>query len=163
MRALDRSFVTDRAYTIARSSSSFALEEVVLDPPVRKEFPLDGEPGGGPEWEQCLVAVGAERIVGVAGFEHQRWNRRTGLWHLHVAPPHRGRGVGGLLVGVVVSEARRAGSRCVWLETSTLAHPAIAFYRRLGFELCGLDTSLYPSGESTAGEVALYFARALLE
>jgi ribosomal protein S18 acetylase RimI-like enzyme len=51
--------------------------------------------------------------------------------------------------------------RCVWLETSTLAYPAIQFYRRRGFELCGLDTSLYDSADPSAGETALYFARSL--
>ena len=49
--------------------------------------------------------------------------------------------------------------RCVWLETSNLAYPAIQFYRGVGFELCGLDASLY-EGEQ-AGETALYFMRPL--
>jgi ribosomal protein S18 acetylase RimI-like enzyme len=35
--------------------------------------------------------------------------------------------------------------------------PAIAFYRRQGFTLCGLDLSLYDPAGSAPGEAALYF------
>jgi ribosomal protein S18 acetylase RimI-like enzyme len=53
--------------------------------------------------------------------------------------------------------------RGIWLETSTLAYPAIPFYRHLGFELCGLDVSLYDPARVAAEETALYFYRALLQ
>jgi ribosomal protein S18 acetylase RimI-like enzyme len=69
--------------------------------------------------------------------------------------------VGRALVEAVIAAARDAGMRCVWLETSTLAYPAIQFYRRLGFELCGLDASLYDPAGPAARETALYFARPL--
>jgi ribosomal protein S18 acetylase RimI-like enzyme len=62
-----------------------------------------------------------------------------------------------------VAAARTAGTRCVWLETSTVAYPAIGFYRRMGFALCGLDLSLYDADGPAAGEVALFFARSLDE
>ena len=158
---VDRSFSTDRAYRVARTPSSFRLEEVPVDPPARKEFPLGGGPGEGRGWGRILVAEEGGSIVGYAAFEHERWNRRTALWHLYVAPPHRGGGVGRALVEAVAAQARGAGMRCVWLETSTLAYPAIAFYRRLGFELCGLDASLYDPAWEGEEETALYFSRAV--
>jgi len=42
-------------------------------------------------------------------------------------------------------------------------YPAIQFYRRLGFRLCGLDETLYRPDDSASvpGEVALFFARDL--
>ncbi len=161
LRALDRSLTTDRVYRIARTPWSFALEEVPVQPPLRKEFPLEGELGEGPEWEHCLVAESEGGVVGFAAFAHGHWNRRTELWHLYVAPSHRGRGVGRALIDAVMAHAHAAGMRCIWLETSTLAYPAIAFYQRMGFALCGLDTSLYDPERVPAGEVALYFARPL--
>jgi ribosomal protein S18 acetylase RimI-like enzyme len=157
--ALDRSFTTDRVYRIARTADSFALEEAPAQPPVRKEFPLTDDLGAGRTWEQGLVAEQAGSIVGFSAFTHRRWNRRTELWHLYVAPHFRGQGIGRALVEEVVAAARDAEMRCVWLETSNLAYPAIQFYRRVGFVLCGLDVSLYDPASDAAGETALFFAR----
>jgi ribosomal protein S18 acetylase RimI-like enzyme len=67
--------------------------------------------------------------------------------------------VGRALVEAAVAAARDADMRCVWLETSNLAYPAIQFYRRVGFTLCGLDVSLYDPASEAAGETALYFMR----
>lgn len=159
--ALGRTFTTDRVYRIARTAHSFTLDEVSVRPPLRKEFPLADELGENRAWEHGFVAEEAGAIVGFAAFTHRPWNRRTELWHLYVAPAVRGQGVGRALVDTVVAAAREAGARCVWLETSTVAYPAIQFYRRLGFELCGLDLSLYEPASVAPGEAALYFARAV--
>lgn len=157
--ALDRSFTTDRVYRIVRAADSFALEEIPAQPPLRKEFPLADDLGTERAWEQGFVAEQAGTIVGFAAFTHRRWNRRTELWHLYVAPHRRGQGVGRTLVEAVIAAAREAEMRCVWLETSNLAYPAIQFYRRIGFALCGLDLSLYDPASEAAGETALYFTR----
>jgi ribosomal protein S18 acetylase RimI-like enzyme len=47
-----------------------------------------------------------------------------------------------------------------WLETSNVNLPAVRAYERLGFRLCGLDTSLY-EGTPAEGEVALFLCRLL--
>lgn len=159
---LDRTFTTDRVYRILRTPYSLALDEVPVDPPVRKEFPLDHDLGEGRAWEHGVVAECEGAIVGFAAWSHREWNRRTELWHLYVAPGLRGRGVGWALLGAVLEAARGAGTRCVWLETSNLAHPAIQFYRRVGFELCGLEASLYDPASPVGAETALYFARPLV-
>ncbi len=160
--ALDRSFSTDRVYHIARTPQSFAIVEVPARPAVRKDFPLEADLGEGRLWEQGLVAERAGAVLGFAALTHQGWNHRTEIGHLYVAPGARGQGVGRALVEAVLAAAQAAGMRCVWLETSTLAYPAIQFYRRMGFALCGLDTSLYDPEGAAAGETALYFVRPLV-
>lgn len=141
--ALDRSFTTVQVYHVVRTTRSFALEDVAVQPALHKEFPLEDDLGDGRTWEQGVVAEQADgRIVGFAAWTHRRWNRRTELWHLYVAPEARGCGLGRTLLQVVVTAAEAAGMRCVWLETSTVAYPAIQFYRRVGFVWCGLDVSL---------------------
>jgi ribosomal protein S18 acetylase RimI-like enzyme len=158
--ALDRSFTTDRVYRVVRTPWSFALEEAPAEPPLHKDFPLAWDLGRARLWEDGLVAEDNGAVVGFAAFTHRRWNRRTELWHLYVAPARRGRGIGRALIAEVSAAARRAGSRCIWLETSTVDYPAIQFYRRMGFELCGLDTSLYDPASTgmLALETAVYFA-----
>jgi ribosomal protein S18 acetylase RimI-like enzyme len=161
--AFDRSFTTEYVYRVIGRADAFALEAVFVDPPVTKAMPLAGDLDGGPSWEHGLVAVEGDAVLGFAAYTHQRWNRRTELWHLYVDAPRRGEGIGRMLVTAVVAAAREAGMRCVWLETSSVAYPAIQFYRRLGFALCGLDTSLYDPDGPGGGETALYFAYSLAE
>jgi ribosomal protein S18 acetylase RimI-like enzyme len=157
--ALDRSLTTDRVYRIARTPRSFVLEEVRVAPAVRKEFPLADDLGPERAWEHGVVAEQDGALVGFAAWTHRRWNRRTELWHLYVAPAWRGQGIGRALIDAAVAAARESAMRCVWLETSNLAYPAIRFYERLGFSLCGLDTSLYDPAELAGAETALYFSR----
>jgi ribosomal protein S18 acetylase RimI-like enzyme len=49
----------------------------------------------------------------------------------------------------------------VWLETQNTNYGAIQFYRRVGFQCCGLDLSLYDTDGPAAGEIALFFVRYL--
>jgi ribosomal protein S18 acetylase RimI-like enzyme len=154
--AMDRSFVTDRIYRITRTPMSFALEETRVDPPMRKELPLD-DLGEQPEWDDGLVAEIDGAIAGFAAWSHEAWNRSTALRHLYVSADHRGAGIGRRLVEAVIERARVAGTRCVWLETSSLNVPAIGFYQHLGFTLGGLDTALYDPVGPASGETALYF------
>jgi ribosomal protein S18 acetylase RimI-like enzyme len=158
---LDRAFVTDRIYRVAHTADSFALVEEAVAPPLRKVFPLADDFDSAEPWDAAFVADDAGGIVGFGACSHRAWNRRTEIAHLYVARGARGRGIGRALLAAIEGEARGAGSRCIWLETSNLAHPAIAFYRRLGFALCGLDRSLHDPAGSVASEIALYFARPL--
>ncbi len=54
--------------------------------------------------------------------------------------------------------ARERGAGHIWLEVTNINAPAIHAYRRMGFALCGLDTSLYEFTAS-AGEYALYLSK----
>lgn len=157
--ALDRSFTTDRVYTVAHTSRMCVLEEITVAAPVRKDFPLAHDLGNTHAWEHGLVAEQAGDLVGFVAWTHQSWNRRTELWHLYVSSAWRGQGLGRVLVDAVVTDARARAMRCVWLETSNVAYPAVQFYERLGFSLCGMDASLYDPAGPSGTETALYFAR----
>lgn len=157
--ALDRSFITDRIYKVAHTSRGCVLDEVSVATPVRKDWPLANDLGTTRTWEHGLVAEQAGDLLGFVAWTHRPWNRRTELWHLYVAPAWRGQGLGRTLVDAVISDARASDMRCIWLETSNLAYPAIQFYERLGFSLCGMDASLYDPAGPAAAETALFLAR----
>ena len=55
----------------------------------------------------------------------------------------------------------RRGALHLWVETSNLNVPGIRAYRRMRFELCGADTTLY-LGTPAANEQALFFALPLV-
>ena len=160
LSVLDTSFVTDRIYRLTLDGLSFGLEEDALAPPLHKSYPFDPtdreEQGN---WDHAVVAEAEERLIGFAAAQYMAWNRRTVIWHLYVAPDYRGRGVGTRLLDTVDTFARRVGARCLWLETQNVNVPAVRFYLRSGFMLCGLDTSLYDPEGPAGGEVALFLER----
>jgi len=106
------------------------------------------------------LALDGDQVVGVIATQHVPWNRRVIIWHLYVSGRYRRQGIAKRLLETALCAAREAGARTAWLETSNLNVPAIRAYECLGFELCGLDTSLYDATPSE-GEVALFFARRL--
>lgn len=156
---LDSASTSALRYRVAAAPDAFQLVEEPASPPAVLTFPLDDDlDDEGRPWEHGLVAEQGGAAVGFAALRHEQWNRRVVIWHLYVDRAARGAGVGRLLLGAAADYARGRGARCLALETSSNNHPAIQFYRRMGFALCGLDMSLYDPAGPAAGETALYFA-----
>ena len=157
---IDTSFQTDRVYRVTAGPAGFRLEEEPADPPRTKTYPVAHEDLG----EGLVVAEDAGELVGFGEVVFEPWNRRATIVHLYVSPSSRGRGIGTALLEALDARARAGGARCPWLETQNINYPAIRFYRRNGFRLCGLDDTLYdPELDPTTGpdEVALFFTRSL--
>jgi ribosomal protein S18 acetylase RimI-like enzyme len=156
--AIDRAFTTDAIYTVHRNGDLIALQLTPLTAPITKCFPLDDLLKPDKPWEFATVALADARICAFLAAGYQPWNRRLTIWHLYVDLPQRRRGIARLLIERVQSYAAARGALNLWLETSSLNAPGVQAYRRLGFELCGMDTTLY-EGTPAAGETALFFAR----
>jgi ribosomal protein S18 acetylase RimI-like enzyme len=151
---IDRSFVTERIYRLRTRQLAWRLEEHILATPLEKTAPLPK-----PKLtDRLFVCCVGEEIVGFGLLEFERWNGRARVQQLFVSPSHRGRGAGRALVDALDARAREEPDmRCLWLETQNVNYPAIQFYRRLGFRLCGFDETLYRPEWGT--EVGLFFAR----
>ncbi|MFE1298112.1 GNAT family N-acetyltransferase [Streptomyces sp. NPDC058731] len=158
VESIDGSFTTDTVFAVGRTETGFTIVERAVDPPVRKTFPDDGEGEADDTDTRTVVAEAEGRVCGYVTTVFQRWNRRLVVADLGVAPPHRGRGIGAALLERAVERGRRVGAGHVWLEVTHLNAPAVRLYRRAGFELCGLDTSLY-TGTESEGETALFMSR----
>jgi ribosomal protein S18 acetylase RimI-like enzyme len=154
--ALDASFTTDRVYRVVRGRHSFGLVSEPVVPPLVKAGGLAAEVDRLRGLPYVVVAEEANELVGVAAASLSAWNRRAQLDGLYVAPAARRRGAGRALVDAVVAYARAAGARCLWLETQNTNYPAVRFYERVGFRLCGFDDSFYDG--AFAHEAALFFA-----
>lgn len=158
---IDAGYSSDVGLRVRRDGDSFVLDEQPLNPAVSKQFPLDevvAEPE--PQWDAAFVAVLDGVLCGFAATAYHGWNRRLQLCHLYVDRGCRRRGVARALVDAVLAAGRQTPAVHLWLETSNVNRPAVAAYRRLGFEIRGLDTTLY-DGTGARGEVALYLTRAL--
>lgn len=157
---IDRTYSTDRIYRVRRSELGFWLDDEPVSPPVQKLYP-DPSPDLS---DRLLVAIAGPEIVGYGELQFNSWNDRAEIEGLTVSGSFRGRGVGRSLIQALDERARQEPSaRCLWLETQNINYPAVQFYRRLGFRLCGLDETLYQPGMGglVPGEVALYFSRNL--
>ncbi|MFI9815425.1 GNAT family N-acetyltransferase [Saccharothrix variisporea] len=152
---LDDSFTTTTVFVVDQDPHGFALREVPVDPPLRKVFPPDDDDLSG----EGFVAEDGD-IRGFVSLEVESWNRRLVIRQITVAPSHRGRGIGSHLMDLALDHGRRRHARTAWLETSSVNVPAVRAYQKMGFRLCGLDTTLY-TGTPAEGETALYLARPL--
>ncbi|MER7953226.1 GNAT family N-acetyltransferase [Streptomyces sp. NPDC096030] len=167
LAALDDSFTTEYVYEVASGDVGFGLRLTAVDPPLVKVFPAEDEPEDGPEdggaddGRHEIVAVDADGTpVGFIAVGVEEWNRRLVVHQLTVGPGHRGRGIGGELMRRALAHGREHGARTAWLEVTSVNVPAVRAYRRMGFRLCGLDTTLY-TGTESEGETALFMARPL--
>jgi ribosomal protein S18 acetylase RimI-like enzyme len=171
VEALDSSFTTDTVFevTVSESGAGFALREVPVDPPLHKVFPpeehdeqaLGGAPADTAAHTRTYVALADGEVCGFVATGYDSWNRRLTIEDIEVAPGHRGRGIGRALMEHAAAFGRERGADHLWLEVSSVNAPAVHAYRRMGFALCGLDTTLY-AGTPSAGEQALFMSRPCL-
>ena len=61
----------------------------------------------------------------------------------------------------MADKAKEAGMRVIVCETQNYNVPAIEFYRKVGFEIEGIDLSYYSNRDMTEGEVAIFMKRKL--
>ncbi|GHG46792.1 GNAT family N-acetyltransferase [Streptomyces griseocarneus] len=148
-RELDNSFTTSTVLRVTASDDGFVLHQVPVEPELRKVYPDDEDEEG--EDQEVLVADAGGELCGAVSFAYEEWNRRLVVADIRVSPGRRGRGIGAGLMDRALARGRELGARTA---------PAVRAYRRMGFVLCGLDTSLY-TGTSSEGETALFMSRPL--
>jgi ribosomal protein S18 acetylase RimI-like enzyme len=154
---LDTSLTITRVLEVTVSERGFQLHERAV-PPREKRYPLPAADLGSDE--SVVLVAETDGAVGVAVIRAESWNRSALLSHLYVDRPSRGTGVGARLLAAALAAAGRMDARCLRVETQTVNLPALRFYQRNGFALCGLDTSLYDPAEA-GDEAALYLSRPL--
>jgi len=164
---LNYGYTSPSKYTIRKqendASTTIQLELVLLEQPYIKRWETDND-----EFELLQQAVSAGfswaaydggEMIGIVIAEPRDWNRSLWVWEFHVAPSHQGQGIGRRLMDILFDAARQAGLRVLVCETQNTNIPAITIYRKLGFELEGIDLSYYTNEDLEAGEVAIFMKR----
>jgi ribosomal protein S18 acetylase RimI-like enzyme len=147
--------------TERREITTITLELTTLDQPYVKRFDYNDEMLE--RYRQVvqqgfsLGAYSGSQTIGIAIAEKWDWNRSLWVWEFGVAETHRRMGIGKRLMEAVADEAKEADLRVIICETQNTNVPAIEFYRKVGFEIEGIDLSYYDMTE----EVAVFMKREL--
>lgn len=155
VRNFDTSFATTHRFAIERGPLSLALREVPCHR-FSKAYPLNLDEG---VIKHALLAVAicaGDVIAGFAVVKGAAWNRRAVLTDFYVDPAFRRRSAGQQLMTHVVNELRGTAWRQLWLETQNVNHPAILFYQKMGFRICGFDLIMY--AEPLEAETAVFMS-----
>jgi ribosomal protein S18 acetylase RimI-like enzyme len=158
-------YVSTERYRVALAESgdevTFTLVRVALpEPYVRRWDAPDAEALAS---YRRVVAAGfslgayrARRCLGMAIAEPHWWHKSLWLREIHVAEEARRLGVGRQLMAELARRGRAAGMRTIVCETQNTNGPAIAFYRRMGCRVEGIDVSYYSNDDYPDGEVAIF-------
>ncbi|KAA2224269.1 GNAT family N-acetyltransferase [Chryseobacterium sediminis] len=151
-------YTTDRIYVVSSiefgSSFEFILKEKAL--PYTKIWETTSEEFNELntliEQENSFGVFVNEELVGWIICEYRTWNNSLYIENILIDEKHRRQGIGIMLIKSAIKEARRLNCRVIELETQNTNYPAIQFYRRMGFNITGLNTRLY----NNVDEIALF-------
>jgi ribosomal-protein-alanine acetyltransferase len=94
-------------------------------------------------------------LVGYAGVEVSALWGEMDIINIAVAPAHRRRGVGRLLLERIVTLCRRRGVPLLWLRARASNRGARRFYRRMGFRVRGRFQGYYVDPDEAAVIMAM--------
>lgn len=80
----------------------------------------------------CVIACAGDEAVACGIVMHEQ--EFAGLFDVFVAEAHRGRGLGTAVSAHLLATARRMGAEIGWLSVVAANAPALAAYKKLGFE-----------------------------
>jgi len=160
-------FYTNEIYEISKEERSeeikISLKLKKLDQPIKKEWPhLESDIVMYNEIIKQGYSFGAyedNKLVGVLIAEFRTWNNSLWIAEIVVADNCRGKGIGNALMDDLIHIANENQIRVIGLETQSINLPAISFYRKKGFEVDGLDLSLYSNDDIEKNEVALFMKK----
>lgn len=153
LKQTDTSFESDRRFDVGSEHEGLRLFLKSLESPLRKSYIIEPDE----DWTRAYVAVIDEVVRAFLAMEIQSWNRRVVIRHLYVDKKFRRQGIGKSLIKKALDYGRANSAVTAWVEVTNINYPAVEAYRRLGFSLCGFDTSYY-QGTPSEGEFALFMS-----
>ena len=154
-------YTTNGYYDVRPFESGFSMIYMPFETPVEKSF--DDVFFG--EWLENPAAFGAFEGGTLLGFVEgspESWNNRYRISNICVFEnAERSRGIGTALMAAIQNAAAATGARMIVLETQTCNEAAIAFYKKNGFSIIGLDLYSYSNADPERHEVRLEMGKKL--
>lgn len=92
-------------------------------------------------WSYWVVAQDGEQVVGYVG--SQSSVDESDIMNIAVHPDWRRQGIAEKLIDHLVQELKKRGSHALMLEVRVSNDPAIALYKKIGFQQVGLRKNYY--------------------
>lgn len=111
------------------------------------------------DWQRSEGFLAAEvdgEVVGYLDIVANPWQPVGQVVNMAVERAHRRKGVGAALMRHGRQWAREQGLHVLQAEATTKNYPALAFYRKLGFQFCGFNDHYYQNQD-----IALFFVQML--
>lgn len=151
--------------TATREWTALTLNLVALEKPYVKQWEWNAEDlhhyASMIDEGFSVGAFAGDELVGIGLAERRAWNATLWIWEYHVHRDWRRQGIGRQMLQALEQLARDAELRVIGLETQNTNVPAIDAYRRMGFEVEGIDLSFYTNTDTLDGEVAIFMKRML--
>jgi ribosomal protein S18 acetylase RimI-like enzyme len=166
-------YVSDRYLSLASSGDGdedvqFALHPEALDEPFRsqglsivREKDKDEIRSRMGSQALQLVVENDNRLIALLDAQVESWRRVLKVWNLLVDEKHRRQGIGTKLMQQATEFATKSNCRAISVEAQATNWPALCFYTKLGFQICGLDHHFYTNRDLERKEVALFLYREL--
>ncbi len=159
---LDSSFVTSYVWQMESQEKegeiAVVFRSVKLPRAMRANYPRD-HTHLLENWrrEECfLIAEEGGVVRGFIDMTVQTWHMTGWINNLVVTKRSRRRGIGSVLLQAAVRWGYEKGLKQVIAETHTKNYPAICFYQKNGFVLCGFNDRYYLNQD-----IALFFVQHL--
>ena len=165
-------YVSDRCARVSRTGESpevaFALRVEHLPTPfrsqglgiVRRRDREKIESRIGSKSLQLVIEEDA-RLIALLDSEVESWRRVLRVWNLLVDKQYRRRGIGTELMRSAEAFALEKHCRAISVEAQATNWPALGFYMKMGFKICGVDDHYYTNRDLERKEVALFLYREL--
>jgi len=171
LELLKRGYSSEYVYHVTKTESrekiTFTAELCKRDQTFNKSW-TDSYTKGGIDFYTKMASQGASIaakadgvLAGVAIVEPRHWNNSLWIWEFHVSASFRRQGIGLMMMNHLDQVGREMGFRIMSCEVQNTNVPALDFYRTAGFELEGIDLSLYSNDPGRNGEVAFFMKRKL--
>jgi len=101
------------------------------------------------------------RLTAFLDAEVEPWRGVLKVWNLLVDVEYRRRGIGAALMHKAEDFAMENHCRAISVEAQATNWPALSFYTKMGFHICGVDDHFYTNRDLERKEVALFLYREL--
>ncbi len=108
-----------------------------------------------------LVVEEDQRLIALLDAEVETWRGILKVWNLLVDEEHRRQGIGTDLMHKAEQFAAQRHCRAISVEAQATNWPALSFYTKMGFHICGVDDHFYTNRDLERREVALFLYREL--
>jgi ribosomal protein S18 acetylase RimI-like enzyme len=101
------------------------------------------------------------RLIALLDAEVETWRGVLKVWNLLVDEQHRRQRIGTELMHRAGQFAIKNRCRAISVEAQATNWPALSFYTKMGFRVCGVDDHFYTNRDLERKEVALFLYREL--